>query len=89
MEPASHQERPREGKAGVLLVNLGTPAAPRAREVGRYLRQFLSDPAVIDIPGPLRFVFVNADRAAALRSRRGTRRSGPSAARRSCSTGSI
>jgi ferrochelatase len=34
---------------GLLLVNLGTPDAPRAPEVRRYLRQFLSDPRVLDI----------------------------------------
>jgi ferrochelatase len=34
---------------GLLLINLGTPAAPTTREVRRYLRQFLSDPRVIDI----------------------------------------
>lgn len=34
----------------VLLVNLGTPEAPQAREVGRYLREFLSDPRVVDLP---------------------------------------
>jgi ferrochelatase len=37
-------------KAAVLLVNLGTPKAPQAREVGRYLREFLSDPRVVDLP---------------------------------------
>lgn len=36
-------------KLGVLLVNLGTPDAPRPAEVRRYLREFLSDPRVIDI----------------------------------------
>jgi ferrochelatase len=35
--------------AGVLLVNLGTPDAPRAPEVRRYLREFLSDPRVLDM----------------------------------------
>jgi ferrochelatase len=35
---------------GVLLINLGTPEAPRPREVRRYLREFLSDPLVIDLP---------------------------------------
>jgi ferrochelatase len=35
---------------GALLINLGTPDAPRPREVRRYLREFLSDPRVIDIP---------------------------------------
>lgn len=33
-----------------LLVNLGTPAAPRAEEVRVFLREFLSDPQVIDFP---------------------------------------
>lgn len=39
---------------GVLLVNLGSPAAPTPRAVRRYLRQFLSDPRVLDLPAPLR-----------------------------------
>src|ERR1700687_3398064 len=34
---------------GVLLINLGTPDAPQAGPVRRYLREFLSDPRVIDI----------------------------------------
>jgi len=34
---------------GLLLVNLGTPDAPDTPSVRRYLRQFLSDPRVIDI----------------------------------------
>jgi ferrochelatase len=35
---------------GVLLVNLGTPDAPDAASVRRYLAEFLSDPRVIEIP---------------------------------------
>lgn len=35
---------------GVLVVNLGTPAAPRTKEVRRYLAQFLSDPRIIELP---------------------------------------
>ena len=35
---------------GVLLVQLGTPASPAPRDVRRYLREFLSDPRVLDIP---------------------------------------
>jgi ferrochelatase len=35
---------------GVLLVQLGTPSAPTAGAVRRYLREFLSDPRVLDIP---------------------------------------
>lgn len=35
---------------GLLLVNLGTPAAPTAKAVRRYLKQFLGDPRVIQTP---------------------------------------
>jgi len=38
-------------KIGVLLVNLGTPEAPDAASVRRYLREFLSDPRVIENQG--------------------------------------
>ncbi len=38
---------------GVLLVNLGTPAAPNPRAVRRYLAEFLSDPRVVEIPRPV------------------------------------
>jgi len=44
---------------GLLLVNLGTPDAPRAREVRRYLREFLSDPRVIDLPAPARWLLLH------------------------------
>ncbi len=37
-------------KVGVLLVNLGTPDAPTAPAVKRYLKQFLSDRRVVEIP---------------------------------------
>jgi ferrochelatase len=46
-EPAAAAQRER---VGLLLVNVGTPAAPRPREVRRYLREFLSDPRVLDLP---------------------------------------
>ena len=38
------------GSIGVLLINLGTPDAPDPASVKRYLKQFLSDPRVIEIP---------------------------------------
>jgi protoporphyrin/coproporphyrin ferrochelatase len=37
-------------KVGVLLVNLGTPDEPTAAAVKRYLKQFLSDRRVVEIP---------------------------------------
>lgn len=43
----------------ILLVNLGTPDAPTPQAVGRYLRQFLSDPRVIEIPRILWAVILN------------------------------
>jgi len=38
---------------GVLLINLGTPDAPDASSVRRYLAEFLSDPRVVEIPAPI------------------------------------
>ena len=34
---------------GLILVNLGTPDAPTTTAVRRYLREFLSDPRVLDM----------------------------------------
>lgn len=44
---------------GLLLVNLGTPDAPDPASVGKYLREFLMDGNVIDIPSVLRWPLVN------------------------------
>ncbi len=44
---------------GVLLVNLGTPDSPRTRDVRRYLREFLMDGRVIDVPAVPRWLLVN------------------------------
>lgn len=46
-------------RTGVLLINLGTPDAPTPEAVGRYLREFLMDGFVIDMPAPLRWFLVN------------------------------
>ncbi|MDL5032281.1 ferrochelatase [Pelomonas sp. APW6] len=43
----SHGSAPR---TGVLLCNLGTPDAPTAPALRRYLAEFLSDPRVVEIP---------------------------------------
>lgn len=40
----------RAPRTGVLLCNLGTPDAPTAAAVRRYLAEFLSDPRVVEIP---------------------------------------
>jgi ferrochelatase len=49
MLPAGHPPV-QSPKVGVLLVNLGTPDAPTPSAVRRYLKQFLSDRRVVEIP---------------------------------------
>ncbi|MBK9069698.1 MAG: ferrochelatase [Myxococcales bacterium] len=44
---------------GLLLLNLGTPDAPTTAAVRRYLRQFLSDPRVLDINPVARALLLN------------------------------
>jgi protoporphyrin/coproporphyrin ferrochelatase len=44
---------------GLLLINLGTPQAPRVPEVRRYLREFLSDWRVLDVPWPVRWAVLH------------------------------
>jgi ferrochelatase len=46
MAENDHTEPP----TGVLLANLGTPEAPQRKPVARFLREFLSDPRVVDLP---------------------------------------
>ena len=46
-------------KTGILLVNLGTPDSPATPDVRKYLREFLNDPRVIDIPALSRWLLVN------------------------------
>ncbi|MAE16608.1 MAG: ferrochelatase [Deltaproteobacteria bacterium] len=45
-------------KTGILLINLGTPDAPRSPEVRRYLKQFLSDDRVLDLDPVLRWLLL-------------------------------
>ena len=44
---------------GVLIVNLGTPESPDRRSVRRYLKQFLSDPRVVEFPRALWWLILN------------------------------
>ncbi|WP_066778334.1 ferrochelatase [Sphingomonas sp. CCH5-D11] len=48
-KPADHPPIPPR-RVGVLLINLGTPDAPDAPAVRRYLAEFLSDPRVVELP---------------------------------------
>ncbi len=44
---------------GILLVNLGTPDSPEVKDVRKYLREFLMDEHVIDLPYITRWFLVN------------------------------
>lgn len=52
----AHAERPR---AGVLLANLGTPDRPDTPSLRRYLREFLWDPRVVEVPRPIWWLILN------------------------------
>jgi len=47
-------------RTGLLLVNLGTPASPAPADVRPYLREFLMDPRVLDVPWLQRWIVVHA-----------------------------
>ena len=49
MKPSGHPPT-QPPRVGVLLINLGTPDAPEAGAVRRYLAEFLSDRRVVEIP---------------------------------------
>ena len=53
-----HQHGTAPGTA-IVLVNLGTPEAPTAPALKRYLRQFLFDPRVVEIPRPVWWLILN------------------------------
>ncbi len=46
-------------RTGVLLINIGTPDDPTPEAVGRYLREFLMDEYVLDMPFMKRWLLVN------------------------------
>ncbi|WP_339719299.1 ferrochelatase [uncultured Paraglaciecola sp.] len=48
-----------DDKVGVLVTNLGTPEAPKKAELKRYLKEFLSDPRVVEIPRLLWWMILN------------------------------
>jgi ferrochelatase len=52
----SHAQTP---KVGVLITNLGTPEAATAKALRPYLKQFLWDPRVVEVPRPLWWLILN------------------------------
>ena len=56
-EPAWKHGTP--ARTAVVLINLGTPEAPTAPALKTYLREFLSDPRVVEIPRPIWWLILN------------------------------
>jgi len=56
-EPAFKHDQPQ--RVGILLINLGTPAAPTAAALRPYLKEFLSDRRVVEIPRALWWPILN------------------------------
>jgi len=55
-ELAAHTQPPR---AGILLANLGTPDRPDASALRKYLREFLWDRRVVEVPRPIWWLILN------------------------------
>ena len=51
-----HDTAPR---IGVLLTNLGTPDAPTTKALKPYLKEFLWDPRVVEVPRPIWWLILN------------------------------
>ena len=51
-----HDQQP---KTGVLITNLGTPEAPTPKALKSYLREFLSDPRIVEYPRLLWWLVLN------------------------------
>ncbi len=46
-------------KIGIILANLGSPTAPTTKAVRRFLKDFLGDPRVVNLPRPIWWVILN------------------------------
>jgi len=58
-QPTPEFEHGSSDSTGILLVNLGTPDAPTTAAVRRFLKQFLSDPRVVEYPRLLWWIILN------------------------------
>lgn len=46
-------------RTGILVTNLGTPDAPNTASLRRYLKEFLWDPRVVEVPRPIWWFILN------------------------------
>ncbi|WP_151448403.1 ferrochelatase [Lacisediminimonas profundi] len=58
-KPEPPYEHGTPSRTAIVLVNLGTPDAPTAKAVRPYLKQFLSDPRVVEIPRLVWWIILN------------------------------
>jgi len=59
VKPKDHPDYPPHGRTALLLVNLGTPDGTDKRSMRRYLKQFLWDKRVIEVPRVLWWIILN------------------------------
>jgi ferrochelatase len=57
--PEPEYSHGKTSKVAVVLVNLGTPDAPTTKAVRKYLKEFLSDHRVVEIPRPIWWMILN------------------------------
>ena len=55
-EPATSSAN---GQSAILLINLGSPETPTTPAVRRYLREFLADPRIVEMPRALWWLILN------------------------------
>jgi len=56
---SKHFKHSQTDRVGILITNLGTPEAPEPGALRRYLKQFLSDPRVVEFPRLLWWIVLN------------------------------
>lgn len=56
---ATNYEHLKKDGIGILLTNLGTPDEPTTPALRRYLKEFLWDPRVVEVPRPLWWLILN------------------------------
>ena len=59
LKPTDHPKTYHDKNIGVLLVNLGTPENTETKSIRIYLKEFLSDRRVIDVPKILWWLILN------------------------------
>jgi ferrochelatase len=58
-QPEPPYKHSQAARIGILLINLGTPEAPTAKALRPYLKEFLSDRRVVEIPRPIWWLILN------------------------------